>query len=131
MSLPRPASLLLRLGLPTALALLWMACGGNVVTPGHGGGGTGSDPCCPPGETGPCLGAGCASDADCMTGSICDTCTNCYVAVTCGPGCPSGSTCDVPSGDLCTAGASCTSNADCPTSSVCDLGSHKCYLVHP
>jgi hypothetical protein len=129
MSLPRPASLLLRLGLPAALALLWMACSGNVSS-GHG------DPCCGADPETCALGDGCHSDADCIDGEICNVCGQCSAPVDCAPdaGCPSGSTCDSPSGGFCTTGAPCTYYTDCPTGAICKQGlpgSRKCYLVHP
>jgi len=129
-----PAFSSIRRGVPTvlALALLWVACGGNVVVDsGHGNGGaaaasssSGSFTCCP--GPGPCL-AGCASDADCPTGFICDTCGACWKALACAndADCPSGAWCH----GSCTTGASCTGNADCPSGAVCDVAHDGCYLT--
>lgn len=138
MRLPRPASLLIRLGVSTALALLWIACGGNVaVDSGHGGGGaaatssgTGGDLCCAGPE--PCPGD--CVPGDCAAGDFCDACTICRHGMVCASDadCPPGATCD---GDgfgpgLCTTGASCTSNADCPMGGACSA-SFACYLTNP
>jgi hypothetical protein len=138
MPFPRPASPLFRLGVSTALALLWIACGGNtVIESGDGGGGaaatssgTGGDLCCA--GPGPCFGD--CIGGDCATGDFCDACTICRHGVACATDadCPPGATCDS-SGfgpGLCTTGASCTSNADCPTGGACDT-SFACYLTQP
>jgi Cys-rich repeat protein len=126
MTFLRSTSPSIRLGVSTALTLLWIACGGNAaVDSGHGGGGTGGDACC----------TTCSADCipgDCATGAFCDTCTVCQLGVMCttDTDCPSGATCDKGfTAGLCTTGVSCRSNADCPAGSGCD-GS-TCFLTHP
>jgi hypothetical protein len=106
------------------LAVLWPACGGNVVVDSSshatGSGGAGGIGVCSPGPACTADGSVCANDADC-----CSCVCGCGICRSLSPGTPCTTSSDCPSGRTCLAGGlgcgtPCTDDAVCTPPGRCD-----------